>query len=696
MFQVKPLVAGRIAWATWAMAMILLGISVFLFAAAPGDTNDTFDPHLVLVPGYVTVGAAIVARQSDNRIGWLFLALGLISAVETTSYLTAVHLIYADAHDGAGQFAAWFANWQWSASFVLLFYLLLMFPDGRLPSPRWRPVAWAMGFLAILFVLAGMFEDAPLQVADRTVPNPVGFIRQGGLVGGVFGGLLVVGTVVGALSLIGSAVAPAIRLRRATSDEREQLRWFAWVLALTLIATVGSVVFVNVPHGNVPATILSGLAVAGLALGVPIAVGIAVLKYRLYGIDAVIRRSVVIGLLAAFITAVYLGIVVGVGSLVGSSRNPTLSILATALIAVAFQPIRSRARRLADRLVFGKRAVPYEVLSEFSERMATTYSTEDILPRMVQILAEGTGGDAEVWLRTGEELHRAATSRGTSPVAPVPMAVGDLPSFGDDVMAAPVIHQGELLGALVVRGRSGDPLTPTEQQLLSDLASQASLVIRNVRLVEDLRASRQRIVAAQDERAKALERNLHDGAQQQLVALAIQLRLASSLVGRDDERARTMLEQLQGDATSALENLRDLAHGIYPPLLADKGLGAALSSQATKSPVPVSVESDGIERYPPEVEAAVYFCALEALQNVAKYARAGEATIRLRTENGSLVFSVQDDGAGFDRSVTPAGAGLTNMADRLAAVGGSLEVRSESGKGTTVTGRIPLESVQRV
>jgi len=431
--------------------------------------------------------------------------------------------------------------------------------------------------------------------------------------------------------------------------------------------------------------------VAGLAVGVPIAVGIAVLKYRLYDIDSVIRRSVVIGVLAAFITAVYLGIVVGIGSLVGGTRNPTLSIIATALIAVAFQPIRARARRLADRLVFGKRAVPYEVLSEFSERMAATYSTEDILPRMVQILAEGTGGDAEVWLRSGDEVQLAAASRETSSSPPIRMTGEELPPFGDDARAAPVVHQGELLGALVVRGRAGDPLTPTEQQLLSDLASQASLVIRNVRLVEDLRASRQRIVAAQDERAKALERNLHDGAQQQLVALAVKLRLASTMVGRDDDKTREMIDQLQGDAASALENLRDLAHGIYPPLLADKGLAAALNSQATKSAVPVRVDTDGIDRYPPEVEAAVYFCALEAIQNVVKYANARGVTIRLRSEDRSLVFSVQDDGAGFDRAVTPAGAGLTNMADRLAAVGGSLELLSHPGEGTNMTGRIPLE-----
>jgi signal transduction histidine kinase len=692
-FPLKPAVAARIAWITWAVSIAFFVISIFLFATANKSGVELFDPHLLLIPGYVTVGAAIVSRRSGNRIGWLFLALGLVSAVETTSFLFAFHRASSSPDDWLTMFAAWLANWEWSASFVLLFYLLLLFPDGHVPSPRWRPVAWAMAFFAVVFVAVGMFQDVPNGVGNISVRNPLGFIPEGGPIGAVFGVLLTAGTVLGGLSLIASTLAPAIRLRSATGDEREQLRWLAWVLIVTIVSAITAIVLGSALHSSAVATVFGIATVVGLAIGIPVAVGIAILKYRLYDIDTVIRRSVVIGVLAAFITAAYLGIVVGVGSLVGSTRNPTLSIIATAVIAVAFQPIRARARRLADRLVFGKRAVPYEVLSEFSEQMAGTYSTEDILPRMVQILAEGTGADAEVWLRTGDELRPAASSRET-PFGGALRVVGDqLPVFGDDARAAAVVHQGELLGALVVRRPPTEPLTVTEDQLLGDLASQASLVIRNVRLVEDLRGSRQRIVTAQDERAKALERNLHDGAQQQLVALAVKLRLVTSLVGRDDRRAREMLEQLQGEASDALENLRDLAHGIYPPLLADKGLAAALGSQAKKSPVGVHLDANGVGRYPPEVEAAIYFCVLEAIQNVAKYANASEAKISLHVEGDALVFSVEDDGCGFNPQETPAGAGLTNMADRLAAVGGSLEVRSRPSEGTAVFGRVPVASM---
>jgi signal transduction histidine kinase len=247
-----------------------------------------------------------------------------------------------------------------------------------------------------------------------------------------------------------------------------------------------------------------------------------------------------------------------------------------------------------------------------------------------------------------------------------------------------------LLGALAVETSRREPLNPTQEKLIADLAGQAGLILRNVRLIEELRASRQRLVAAQDEERRRLERNIHDGAQQQLVALAVKLRLARTLAGKDGEKAEALLDELQGETQDAMENLRDLARGIYPPLLADRGLAAALEAQARKSPVPVEVDSDGVGRYPQEAEAAAYFCVLEALQNVAKYADATGVVVRLAEEEGRLLFSVTDDGVGFDPDRTPKGSGLQNMADRLEALGGTIRIVSSPGSGTTITGRIPV------
>jgi signal transduction histidine kinase len=234
-----------------------------------------------------------------------------------------------------------------------------------------------------------------------------------------------------------------------------------------------------------------------------------------------------------------------------------------------------------------------------------------------------------------------------------------------------------------------EPLRPAGQQLVADVASQAGLVLANAGLIEDLRASRQRLVTAQDETRRRLERNLHDGAQQDLVALAIKAQLAVGTIDEDPAQARQILGEIKADAAGALANLRDLARGIYPPLLADLGLAAALKSQAGKSPLPVTVEADGIGRFGQDTEAAVYFCCLEALQNTAKYAQATQARICLQTQNGSLRFTVNDDGTGYDTRHIPMGSGLRNMADRLAALGGRLEVRSAPAHGTTITGHLP-------
>ena len=273
------------------------------------------------------------------------------------------------------------------------------------------------------------------------------------------------------------------------------------------------------------------------------------------------------------------------------------------------------------------------------------------------------------------------------------MPSGEIPEFGDGEAVFPVVHQGDMLGAIAVQAPAGDPITADKEKLIANLAAQAGLVLRNVRLLEDIRASRQRIVTAQDAAARRLERNIHDGAQQQLVALAIKTGLADSLVGHDDAEAHQMLSQIQAEIKEALSDLRDLARGIYPPLLADLGLVAALQAQARKSALPAVVEGDGLGRYPQEAETAVYFCALEALQNVAKYARASRAIVRLSAPNGALAFCVEDDGVGFDPNAKGHGSGIQGMSDRLAALGGELRVTSTPGAGTIVKGSVPVHGL---
>ena len=426
---------------------------------------------------------------------------------------------------------------------------------------------------------------------------------------------------------------------------------------------------------------------------------IAILRHRLYDIDVIISRAVVYGLLSAVSTGVYAGIVLGIGTFVGHRSGPVLTIAAAVTIALLFQPLRRRTQLFANRLVYGQRATPYQALSDFAGDIAGQIDLAEAVDRMVSVLARATGADrAEAWIRVGTELRPAAIWPPGSPLpATVTIGVGDsLPAIGGASRAAAVRHGGELLGALSLRKPPNEPLTSTEDELIRHLASQAGLVLRNAALtaelratIDELRASRRRLVEAQDAERRKIERNLHDGAQQQLIALTIHLALLEESAG-DPAAVRELAPAVKDGVRAALEDLRDLARGIYPPLLADQGLVPALQAQACKAALPVEIDADGIGRYPQDTEAAVYFCALEALQNIAKYANASRATVGLSCSDGSLQFTVTDDGTGFDTATTRHGTGLQGMADRLAALGGALQIRSQPGHGTILSGELPL------
>jgi signal transduction histidine kinase len=680
----------------WLGGVVLLAANSSVF-----DSNTAFLMGLfgATAAAYAAAGTLIARRQPTNPIGWMFFALAALLIVGMSASEYAIHalVVAPGSLPGAAGVLA-LAEPTPTLFLVGLALVLYLFPSGRTMSSGWRTAATvtaiaaaiaALGVVLTPHVIINIWSDR-LQGVGLRVADPFGLPalrRVGDGVVAVVGGTAAFGGAVGVASLFA-------RRRTADATTREQLRWLAYVLGVS-VAWIAIVVPIGViSHSTAAQEIFWLIATPLVALGPPIAVGIAIVRYRLFDVDVVINRTVVFGGLAVFITLVYVAIVAGVGQLIGTTgSSPVLSIVATAIVAVSFQPVRARVQRLANRLVYGNRATPYEVLSAFSERIGGAYASDELLPRMAEILAGGTGArESAVWIERGGRLSMATMWPPGGNGAIDAAGLAEIQAQGAD-LAVPVRHRGETLGALSIRKRPGEPVSSTERALVDDLAAQAGLVLRNVHLIDELRASRRRIVAAQDERAKKLERNIHDGAQQELVALAVKQRIAASMVGGDEARLREMLEGLQAETTAALENLRDLARGIYPPLLADKGLVVALQAQAAKAAVRVAVESEGVGRYAQEVEAAVYFCCLEALQNVAKYSAASIATVSVRGEPGVLSFAVIDDGVGFDVPATPLGTGLQGMSDRLEALGGQLNVESRPGDGTTVIGRVPADPV---
>ena len=644
-------------------------------------------PFIVAFGMFGIIGALIVSREPGNRIGGLLLyGSGATAASFLAGELT-TYLVHRGNTEGVlVGILGLLSDAGWIVGIIpVLLFLPMLFPDGHLPSRRWWPLAALCGAL-IAFLLIAIVFATPLFAGSSGPPrveNPlyISAIDQFEIPDAVISiGLLV--------ALVGSVASLVVRFRRSKGDERQQIKWVALALILLVSSFVLSEVLLQLGvDSSFVDSIVSGVAF----LALPVSIGIAVLRYHLYELDVVVKKTLVAGAFALLVIAVYGAVVWLYGVTASGRESPGALFVIALLLGLAFRPVARFARRIADRIVYGRRATPYEVLTEFTERMGESYATDDVVTRMAEILGRATGaGSARVWLRVGSHLRPAASWPSDAEPAEVVEVSGEaLPAIaGED--AVEVRDRGELLGALSVTMPPNDPMNPSKERLVRDLASQAGLVLRNVRLVEELRASQRRLVTAQDQERRRLERNIHDGAQQQLVALSVKSRLARDLTPRDPGKAAEMLTQIDAEIQKTLEDLRDLARGIYPPLLVDKGLGAALDAQARRSLVPTTVRADTIGRYPPELEAAVYFSCLEALQNVAKYADASSATVTLTQSNGHLTFEVADDGSGFDPEAVRSGTGLQGIADRLSALHGELTIRSEPGAGTRVRGRIEV------
>jgi signal transduction histidine kinase len=419
-------------------------------------------------------------------------------------------------------------------------------------------------------------------------------------------------------------------------------------------------------------------------------------------------RLVVLLGLAGFVVWVYVVVVLGGGVLLGRTDSPSvpLSVLATTVVALLFARVQAALERATIRWGLGA-ATSYDVLSHFSETVSSAYAADELPARMAMLLAQGTGANwAQVWLNVSGSLTLAATwpPEVDAERLPPPLRPEDTVVTDEGLRTLPVRDGSQLLGVLRLHERPDLALTLVEERLFAGLAAQAGLVMKWVGLQaelddrraellvrsEEIRASRERLIETQDSERSRLERDLHDGAQQHLVALTVNLRLADTIAGRSPDRAAGVLSEQAAAAEVAIETLSTLSRGIYPRQLADEGLGAALRSAVAGSPMPVSIDTTGLARLPAPVEAALYFCCMEAVQNAAKHSQAATVSVRVEGNPHWWQLIVTDDGIGFDQAHAPAsGAGLANLRDRMDAIGGTVQVVSSQRNGTTVTAVIP-------
>jgi signal transduction histidine kinase len=690
--QTSTWTAPLLAWSLCALSLLLLGAFLWLEVQhhrALGTSELLFDGSSAAFGlAFPVVGAFLAARRPRNPIGWLMLAIGISFVTSSVAHAYSQWApLSGHGSPAAAQWAAWVGTWAWAPGWGLTFtLLLLLFPDGRLPTPGWRWAAQLSVAAVALETIGSMLDPNP--TGNPLYRNPLG-VHSPASVGGIAAGAFeILGTVATVVAAIACLVALVRRYRRSRGDERQQMKWFAY----------GGVLFVVLLPANTALAdgrpVLGVLALVAVPI-LPVSIAVGVLKYRLYDIDVVIRRTVVFALLAAFITGVYAVVVGGIGALLGR-QSAILAFAAAIVVAIAFQPARDRARRVADRFVYGKRATPYEVLTEFSHQAAQTGSSVEVLPTLAKLLAQATGAvSTTVWLRRGPAFVASAVWPSAPLPPPVPSGNGDVPMLpGGEVFS--VAHGADVLGAIAMQPSPSEPLNPGTRRLVLHVAGQAGLILRNAALVEDLRASRQRIVAAQDEQRRRIERSLRQGPDRRLLALDAQLAAAQETAAAESAGAATAVTGLRDDARAALENIRALAAGVYPATLTERGTAAALEAQAVHSAVPISVVGEGSARHPTEAEAGVYFCALEAIQNALKYAEASHIRVRVESSERALAFEVADDGRGFDPDVSGFGTGLRGIADRIAAIGGTLDVRSAPGHGTIVAGAVPSPALESV
>ena len=621
-----------------AQALGQLGISIKSFALA----NLAF--ALLWACAWFAVGAVLAWHKSND---WMGLLVSGMLILQGTTGVTVV----ARASSSGWQLPSALLN---DLAFVVISLVFFLFPDGRF-VPRWT--RWIVVLLVIVGGLDVLFPDVVVFYTLLTVGGSVSYV-----------------------------VAQLYRYWRvSTQAQRYQTKWVIYSVSVVIVFNILLASLLLLPALRPPGSVYFLFAQPLVMLTVllfPISIGIAILRYQLWDIDLIIHRTLVYSLLTFLVVGIYVLIVGGLGTVLQVQGNLVLSLVATGLIAVLFQPLRLWLQRSVNRLLYGQRDEPYAVISRLGSRLEATLAPDAVLPTIVETVAQAL------------KLPYAAIALQQDQAIPITASYG---IAGEPLLHLPLLYQSEHVGELLLAPRArGESFTPADRRLLDDLARQAGIAAHAVRLTADLQLSRERLVTAREEERRRLRRDLHDGLGPTLATITVKAEAARDAIAAEPAQAMLLLEELIGQAQTAITDIRRLVYNLRPPALDDLGLVAAIRAQAMHYEHPglrVSIEaSEPLPELSAAVEVAIYRIVQEALTNVVRHANARSCLIRL-TFDGALHLEVTDDGCGIpvDRQ---AGVGLRSMQERAAEVGGFCVVEALSTKGTRVQASLPCSSDQ--
>jgi signal transduction histidine kinase len=693
-----------LAWAVCALCTVLITLALVLDFMTEGFPLEIsgfrYESVAAVLTGvlslaYPAVGALIASRLPANPIGWIFCGTGLIYATQRFTIAYADFAFIEPSDLPWGEVSAWLSTWVFfSTRPAIGVFLLLLFPDGRLPSRRWRILRWVTVAAAVMIAVGLTFMPGTL-ITHEYLDNPfeIVVVGPGVTTFDLFGAFHVLGLALMSASLLAALLSVVLRLRRARGDERQQLKWFLFAaVPLTVLGTLDGLdqmvygftrnfmfhpVYILYSLGLlVPVVYIEVLSL----LLVPVFTYVAILRYNLYDIDVVINRTLVYGALTACVVAIYVLLVVALGALFQARGNLAISLLATGLVAAAFQPLRGRLQRSVNRLMYGERDDPYAVISRLGRRLEGALAPDTVLPAVVETIAQALKLPyAAILLKEGEGYGTAA-------------------SYGSptgEPETIPLVYQREEIGRLVLSPRApGERFSDADRALLEDLARQAEVAVHAVRLTADLQRSRERLVATREEERRRLRRDLHDGLGAQLAGLNVQAGTIRRLIPQDPGAADELVVELREELRGAISDIRRLVYDLRPPALDDLGLVGAMrklaeryGSKETSLRVVVEAPED-LTNLPAAIEVAVYRITQEALTNVARHARARTCIVRLSI-NDEVTLETVDDGVGIPEGRN-AGVGLSSMRERASELGGACLIQSVPDGGTRVIVRLPL------